>query len=48
MAITSNQFEIAWQNYALGMIEFWKEMAITSIKVNEKIIKEFWRNYKDR
>jgi hypothetical protein len=48
MAITSNQFEIAWQSYVSGMIEFWKEMAITSIKMNEKMIKEFWKNYKDK
>lgn len=48
MAITSNQLENAWQSYILTMIEFWKDMAITSIKMNEKIIKEFWKNYKDK
>jgi len=48
MAITSNQLENAWQSYFSTMIEFWKEMAITSIQMNEKIIKEFWKNYKDK
>ena len=48
MAITSNQFENAWHSYVSSMIGFWKEMAITSIKMNEKIIKEFWNNYKDK
>ncbi|VFJ14172.1 hypothetical protein [Candidatus Nitrosocosmicus franklandus] len=48
MQKTSNQFENAWQNYILTMIEFWKEMAITSIRMNEKLIKEFWKNYVDK
>lgn len=46
--MTSNHLENSWQNYILTMIEFWKEMAITSIKMNEKMIKEFWKNYKDK
>ncbi len=42
------QSENPWQNYILTVIEFWKEMAITSIKMNEKMIKEFWKNYKEK
>jgi hypothetical protein len=44
----SNQLENAWQNYILTIVEFWKEMAITSIRMNEKLIKEFWKNYRDK
>ena len=42
---TSDQLENAWQNYVLTVVEFWKEIAITSIRMNEKMIKEFWKNY---
>lgn len=36
----------SWQNYILNLIEFWKEFTITSIRMNEKMVKEFWKNYK--
>jgi hypothetical protein len=45
---SSNQVENAWQNYISTIIEFWKEMAITSIRMNEKMIREFWMNYRDK
>jgi len=45
---SSNQVENAWQNYVSTIIEFWKEMAITSIRMNEKMIREFWMNYRDK
>ena len=44
---SSNQIENAWQNYLSTIIEFWKEMAITSIRMNEKMIREFW-SYRDK
>ncbi|HEX5905143.1 MAG TPA: hypothetical protein VFY50_03770, partial [Candidatus Nitrosocosmicus sp.] len=45
---SSIQIENAWQNYVSTIIEFWKEMAITSIRMNEKMIREFWMNYRDK
>ena len=45
---SSKQIENAWQNYLSTIIEFWKEMAITSIRMNEKMIREFWMNYRDK
>ncbi|MDN5846096.1 MAG: hypothetical protein L0H53_07460 [Candidatus Nitrosocosmicus sp.] len=41
----SSQFENPWQNYISNLIEFWKEFAITSIRMNEKMVKEFWKSF---
>lgn len=35
------------QIYALSMIDFWKEFSISSIKMNEKFVKEFWKTFKE-
>ena len=40
-----SQFENPWQNYISNLIEFWKEFAITSIRMNEKMVKEFWISF---
>lgn len=40
-----SQFENLWQNYISSLIEFWKEFAITSIRMNEKMVKEFWKSF---
>jgi hypothetical protein len=47
---SSNQIENAWQNYVSTIIEFWKEMAITSIRMNEKMItnKIRYRDFKQK
>lgn len=42
-----NPIENPIQTYVLTMIEFWKEFTITSIKMNEKMVKEFWKSFKD-
>lgn len=40
-----SQFENLWQNYISNVIEFWKEFAIISIRMNEKMVKEFWKSF---
>ena len=42
------QFENPWQNYISNLIEFWKEFVITSIRMNEKMIKEFWKSFSNK
>ena len=42
------QFENPWQNYISNLIEFWKEFAITSIRMNEKMVKEFWKSFSNK
>ena len=42
------QFENLWQNYISNLIEFWKEFAITSIRMNEKMVKEFWKSFSNK
>jgi hypothetical protein len=42
------QFENPWQNYISNLIEFWKEFTITSIRMNEKIVKEFWKSFSNK
>jgi hypothetical protein len=44
----TGQFENPWQNYILNLIELWKEFAITSIRMNEKMIKEFWTSFSNK
>ena len=44
----TGQFENPWQNYIFNIIEFWKEFAITSIRMNEKMIKEFWTSFSNK
>jgi len=39
------QFENPWQNYISNLIEFWKEFAVSSIRMNEKMVKEFWKSF---
>jgi hypothetical protein len=34
-----------WQNYILNYIEFMKELTITSIQNNEKMLKSFWKKF---
>lgn len=43
-----SQFENLWQNYISSLIEFWKEFTINSIRTNEKIVKEFWKNFSNK
>ncbi|CAN5879187.1 hypothetical protein BH23THE1_BH23THE1_04650 [soil metagenome] len=40
-----SQFENPWQIYISNLIEFWKEFAITSIRMNEEMVKEFWKSF---
>jgi len=40
-------YENPIQTYFLNIIEFWKEFSINSIKMNEKLVKEFWKTFKD-
>ena len=42
------QFENPWQNYISNLIEFWKEFTITSIRMNEKMVKEFWKSFSNK
>lgn len=42
------QFENPWQNYFSNLIEFWKEFTITSIRMNEKMVKEFWKSFSNK
>ena len=42
------QFENPWQNYISNLIEFWKEFAITSIRMNEKMVEEFWKIFSNK
>ena len=42
------QFENLWQNYISNLIEFWKEFAITSIRMNEKMVEEFWKIFSNK
>lgn len=43
--IDQSQLENPWQNYISNLIEFWKEFAISSIRMNEKMVKEFWKSF---
>lgn len=38
-------FSKPWQNLMLNWIDLWREFTTASIQINEKLIKEFWRNY---
>lgn len=40
-----SQLENPWQNYISNLIEFWKEFAVSSIRMNEKMVKEFWKSF---
>ena len=42
------QFENPWQNYISNLIEFWKEFVITSIRMNEKMVIEFWKSFSNK
>jgi hypothetical protein len=42
------QFKNPWQNYISNLIEFWKEFTITSIRMNEKMVKEFWKSFSNK
>ncbi|HKX97058.1 MAG TPA: hypothetical protein VJL78_04410 [Candidatus Nitrosocosmicus sp.] len=42
------QFENPWQNYISNLIEFWKEFAITYIRMNEKMVTEFWKSFSNK
>jgi hypothetical protein len=42
------QFENPWQNYIFNLIEFWKEFVITSIRMNEKMVIEFWKSFSNK
>jgi hypothetical protein len=39
------QFGNPWQDYISNLIEFWKEYAVASIRMNEKMVKEFWKSF---
>ena len=43
--IDPSQLENPWQNYISNLIEFWKEFAVSSIRMNEKMVKEFWKSF---
>jgi hypothetical protein len=40
-----SQFGNPWQNFFYNLIEFWMEFAITSIRMNEKMVKDFWKSF---
>jgi hypothetical protein len=40
-----SQLENPWQNYISNLIEFWKEFTVNSIRMNEKMVKEFWKSF---
>ena len=42
---TNGNYDDMWQNYMLNCIDFMKEFAITSIHMNEKILKSFWQKF---
>jgi hypothetical protein len=46
--IGTGQFENPWQNYISNLIEFWKEFAIASIRMNEKMVIEFWKSFSNK
>ncbi len=46
--INPGQFENPWQNYISSLIEFWKEFVITSIRMNEKMVIEFWKGFSNK
>lgn len=40
-----SESEDLWQNYMLNYIEFMKEVTITSIQTNERLLKSFWKKF---
>ena len=46
--IDPGQFENPWQNYISSLIEFWKEFVITYIRMNEKMVTEFWKGFSNK
>ena len=46
--INPGQFENPWQNYISSLIEFWKEFVITYIRMNEKMVTEFWKGFSNK
>jgi hypothetical protein len=43
--IDPSQLENPWQNYISNLIEFWKKFTVNSIRMNEKMVKEFWKSF---
>lgn len=46
--IDPGQFENPWQNYISSLIEFWKEFVIAYIRMNEKMVTEFWKGFSNK
>ena len=46
--INPGQFENPWQNYISNLIEFWKEFVIAYIRMNEKMVTEFWKGFSNK
>lgn len=43
--VVKNEADNKFQDYLLNLIEFWKESVISSIRINEKVVTEFWKNF---
>ncbi len=42
---TIGNYDGLWQNHMLNCIDFMKEFTITSIQMNEKMLKSFWQKF---